>query len=66
MAELNPAKFVREVRTEVSKVTWPTRKETIVSTMMVLILALVAALFFMGVDGLFAWGIREILGLAKQ
>ena len=66
MADLNPAKFVRETRAEIGKVTWPTRKETMVSTLMVLILALVAALFFMGVDGLFAWGIREILGLAKQ
>lgn len=66
MAALNPAKFIREVRAEVSKVTWPTRKETIVSTTMVLALALIAALFFMAIDGLFAWGIREILGLAKQ
>ena len=66
MADLNPAKFVRETRAEIGKVTWPTRKETMVSTLMVLILALVAAIFFMAVDGLFAWGIREILGLAKQ
>lgn len=60
---LNPAKFIREVRSEVTKVTWPTRKETIVSTAMVLILAFVAALFFMVVDGVFAYGIRKILGL---
>ena len=66
MANMNPAKFIREVRTEVSKVTWPTRKETMISTAMVLVLALIAALFFMAVDGFFAWGIREILGLAKQ
>lgn len=65
MPALNPAKFIREVRSEVSKVTWPTRKETMVSTAMVLILALVAALFFMLVDGIFAWGISLILGLAQ-
>ncbi len=65
MAELNPAKFIREVRSEVSKVTWPTRKETMVSTIMVLVLALVAALFFLLVDNIFAWGISQILGLAK-
>lgn len=65
MAEMNPAKFVREVRTEISKVTWPSRKETIISTTMVLVLALVAALFFLAVDGFFAWGIGQILGLAK-
>ena len=65
MAELNPAKFIREVRTEVSRVSWPTRKETMISTAMVLILALAAALFFMAVDAIFAFGISEILGLAK-
>ncbi len=65
MANLNPAKFIREVRSEVSKVSWPTRKETMVSTAMVLILAGVSAVFFLMVDGIFAWGIGEILGLAK-
>ena len=66
MAELNPAKFVREVRVEIGKVTWPTRKETMVSTIMVLVLALIASLFFLAIDGFFAWGISAILGLAKQ
>lgn len=65
MALMNPAKFIREVRTEVARVTWPTRKETMVSTAMVLILAGVAAIFFLVVDGIFAWGISQILGLAK-
>ena len=65
MALMNPAKFIREVRTEVARVTWPTRKETMVSTAMVLILAGVAAVFFLVVDGIFAWGISQILGLAK-
>ncbi|MFZ4542224.1 MAG: preprotein translocase subunit SecE [Rickettsiales bacterium] len=60
---MNPAKFIREVRSEVGKVAWPTRKETIVSTVMVLVLALVAAIFFMAVDGFFAVGIRWILGM---
>jgi preprotein translocase subunit SecE len=62
---LNPAKFIHEVRTEVSKVAWPTRKETIVSTVMVLVLALIAALFFLAVDGVFAVVIGWILGLGK-
>jgi preprotein translocase subunit SecE len=65
MAGMNPAKFIREVRTEVGKVTWPTRKETMVSTMMVLIIAFIASLFFLAVDGIFAWGITAILGLGK-
>ncbi len=62
---MNPAKFIREVRSEVSKVTWPTRKETIVSTVMVLILAFVAALFFLAVDGIFAVAIQWVLGLGN-
>ena len=65
MAQLNPAKFIREVRSEVGRVSWPTRKETLVSTLMVLILASVAAIFFLLVDGIFSWGITQILGLAK-
>ena len=63
MAQINPAKFIREVRSEVARVTWPTRKETMISTAMVLVLGLFAGLFFMLVDGFFAWGIRVILGL---
>lgn len=63
MAVMNPAKFIREVRQEVSKVTWPTRKETIQSTVMVLILAFIAAIFFLAVDGIFGYLIQKILGL---
>ncbi len=63
MAEMNPAKFIREVRSEVSKVVWPTRKETMISTAMVLILAFVAAIFFLAVDGIFAVAIHWILSL---
>jgi preprotein translocase subunit SecE len=62
MASLNPAKFIREVRQEVSKVTWPTRKETGVSTVMVLVLALISALFFLAVDAIFSNLITWILG----
>ena len=62
---MNPAKFIRELRTEVGKVTWPTRKETMVSTMMVLVLGLIAALFFLAVDSIFAVAISWILGLSK-
>jgi preprotein translocase subunit SecE len=65
MAQMNPAKFIREVRTEVGKVSWPTRKETMVSTAMVLILALIAAIFFLAVDAVFANVITWILGLGR-
>jgi preprotein translocase subunit SecE len=56
-------KFVREVRQETAKVTWPTAKETRTSTIMVLVLVMFAALFFWLVDGLIAAGIHFILGL---
>ena len=50
MARTNPFVFLQQVRTEVSKVTWPTRKETVITTIMVIILSIAAALFFLGVD----------------
>ena len=63
MADINPAKFVREVRQEMEKVTWPTRKETGVSTMMVLGLVTIAATFFVVVDWAIATLVRLILGI---
>lgn len=63
MPAMNPAKFIREVRQEVSKVSWPSRKETMISVVMVLVLAILAGVFFLLVDGLLSWGIRMILGL---
>jgi len=62
MARLNPAKFLREVRQEMDKVTWPTRKETTVSTIMVLVLVTVAALFFILVDWGIGSAVRAIIG----
>lgn len=59
----NPAKFIREVRQEINKVTWPTRRETTVSTAMVLILTVIAALFFLLIDWLSSSFIQFFLGL---
>lgn len=59
----NPAKFLREVRQEMNKVTWPTRRETVASTLMVLVLSAICAIFFMLVDSLLGWGVSQILGL---
>ncbi len=61
----NPAKFMREVRQEASRVVWPTRKETLVSTAMVLVLVVVASLFFLLADSLISWLIRMILGMGS-
>lgn len=59
----SPAKFVREVRAEMSKVTWPTRKETTVSTTMVLVLTVIAALFFLLVDWTVGSLVQVFLGM---
>ena len=63
MAKVNPGQFMREVRQEVSKVTWPTRKETMVSTGMVFVMVFLAAIFFFVLDQILAFGVRQILGL---
>ena len=63
MSQINPSKFFREVRQEVSKVTWSTRKETMVSTGMVLVLVLISAFFFWIVDSLISFVVKLILGL---
>lgn len=59
---MNPVKFLREVRQETNKVSWPTRKETMVSTLTVLVMVIIAALFFMLVDGVIATIVEFILG----
>lgn len=61
----NPFTFLQQVRTETSKVTWPSRRETLISTMMVLVFALIASIFFFVADQLMAWGIELILGIAR-
>ena len=63
MAKTSPAQFVREVRQETSKVTWPNRKETLISSMMVCIMAFVAALFFLGADSIISQVIKFILNM---
>lgn len=63
MAKTNPFEFAQEVREEVNKVTWPTRRETTISTVMVFIMVAVAAVFFMGVDAILHWGVRAIFGI---
>jgi preprotein translocase subunit SecE len=62
MAKANPARFVQEVRQETAKVTWPTRKESGISTAMVFVFVIISALFFMLVDWLLQIGVRTVLG----
>jgi preprotein translocase subunit SecE len=63
LAKLDPAQFVRDVRTEVAKVTWPTRKETMITTGLVLALSVVAALFFLVVDQLIQLVMRYVFNI---
>ena len=63
MAKSSPAQFIREVRQEANKVTWPTKKETGVTTVMVFIMVFIAALFFLLTDQIIAWMVKLVLGL---
>ena len=65
MASITPLEFLRQVRQEVSRVTWPTRKETAVTTAMVFAMVIAAALFFFIVDQVMAMGVRFVLGLGS-
>ena len=65
MAKTSPAQFVQQVRQEAAKVTWPTRKETMLSTVMVLLMVAFAAIFFFLVDQILSFGVRQILGLGS-
>ena len=62
MAKTNPLEFVQQVRREVAKVTWPSRKETTISTVMVFIFVILAALFFLLVDQALAVLVKFVLG----
>ena len=62
MAKTSPAQFVREVRQELAKVTWPTRRELAVTTVSVFAMAIAMAVFFFLVDQIIAWIVQLILG----
>jgi len=60
---VGPAKFVREVRSEVAKVTWPSRRETLVTTGLVFLMAALAAAFFFAIDQIVGVGVRALFGI---
>jgi preprotein translocase subunit SecE len=64
MARLSPAEFAQQVRQEVSRVTWPTRKETMVTTAMVFAMVFIAAAFFFLVDQVMSYAVRFIFGFS--
>ncbi len=63
MAKINPFEFLQQVRSEGEKVTWPTRKETAITTLMVMIMVTFAAVFFLLADQLLSFFVRFLLGL---
>lgn len=63
MARTNPIQFIQQVRSEVSKVVWPTRREVILTTVMVFIMAALTAILFALVDLLIRSGLEGLLGL---
>jgi preprotein translocase subunit SecE len=65
MAKTNVAEFIQQVRQEMSRVTWPTRKETLVTTTMVFVMVFVAAAFFFVVDQALSYGVRLVFGLGQ-
>jgi preprotein translocase subunit SecE len=63
MAKISPFKFLQEVRAEAQKVTWPTRKETTVTTIMVFVMVVIASVFFMVADQVIRYGVSLLLGI---
>lgn len=61
----NPFTFLQQVRTETAKVTWPSRRETMISTAMVLVFAFIAAIFFFAADQVMAIAVELILGIGR-
>jgi len=63
MATINPFQFIQQVRSEVSKITWPTRREVLLTTIMVFVMSAIAALIFALVDLLIRSGIQSVLNI---
>jgi preprotein translocase subunit SecE len=63
MARTNPITFLQQVRSEVSKVTWPGRNEVVISTIMVLVLVTFASLFFLLADQVISWLVSLMLSI---
>ncbi|SOB88272.1 protein translocase subunit secE/sec61 gamma [Sphingomonas guangdongensis] len=64
MAKTSPIEFIQQVRAETQKVVWPTRRETVMTGVMVAIMTTLLALFFLGVDTFFDTVVKALLSLA--
>jgi preprotein translocase subunit SecE len=65
MAKINPFKFLQEVRTEAQKVTWPTRRETAITTAMVFVMVAVTSVFFLLADQVMRIVVTYLLGIGS-
>lgn len=65
MAASSPVKFLQDVRAEIGRVTWPSRKETLVTTGLVFALSALAALFFFVADQVIGVGVRALFGVGR-
>ncbi len=65
MANVNPLQFFRQVRQEVKKVTWPSRKEVLQSLIMVVVLVAIAAAFFFVVDQILSWIVKMVFSIGE-
>lgn len=65
MAKFNPLAFLQEVRQETAKVTWPTRKEVVITTIMVLIMVTLASIFFLLADQVLGWIVSTVLSIGR-
>ena len=63
MARVNPGEFIRQVRVESGKIVWPTRRETLMTALMVVIMTALLAAFFFAVDSAFSAIVHSLLGL---
>ena len=64
MAKTSPGEFLRQVRSEASKIYWPSRQETVTTAIFVGIMMLLLAFFFLGIDTVFGSVVRWLLSLA--
>ena len=63
MAKVSPGEFIRQVRAETARVVWPPGRETVMTTVMVIIMTTTLGLFFFGLDSFFSWIVKSLLSL---
>lgn len=64
MAKTSPIEFINQVQAEAKKIVWPTRRETLMTAVMVIIMTTTLGLFFFAIDSFFGWVVKMLLGLA--